>query len=723
VLEYDKVKELLVSYATSGLGKNLAQRIHPLTDINRIEQIIAETTELKSLLSPNVRLPLGGLHDLFPIMEKLENGEEILLSEEIILIKETLRAGRIVKEYLEDTTEDYPNLRRFAQSISTYPNIEEKIEKTFDDGGVMRNSASPELKSIRNQIQTLRGRIRTKLQSVIRSKGINSYLQDTVVRERKGRPVLAVKEHHADKVAGTIRDKSDSGNSLFIEPLAVLSMGDELQNLMNAEKAEMVRILREITAMIADKTEALRKTLKVLAHIDLTYAKVRFSRDYEMNPPLLNTDGVIDVKQARHPLLMALQREAIKSGEPEKIDNPLPPSPLDNPLPQSPLPKGGRGVVVSGIAEVVPIDFRLGDDFNTLILTGPNTGGKTVTLKTVGLLTLMAQSGMHVPAAENPKMAVFQQIFADIGDEQSIEQSLSTFSSHLTNIAGILKNADENSLVLLDELGGGTDPAEGAALGKSILKYLHKRNVKTTVTTHISPLKNLGYTVPGIENASVEFDVVTLKPTYKLLIGTPGSSNALAIAKRLGLPTEVIEHAEADSAQEDENAAELINQLQSAKVIAEKNKLAVEQAKTEAFQLVHSYRMKLQKLTEQEEHLQKQLHEEAFAALRKVKGQLARIRSSKLSPQSILNSIDGIYKDLSEQLKEFPEEASIPPRAGGIEGGRQEFTRRLEVGDEVRVLSLNRIGTISKIDVNGEQVVVQLGMMQMAVSLEDIEMI
>ncbi|MBM3240506.1 endonuclease MutS2 [Candidatus Poribacteria bacterium] len=682
VLEYDKVKEWLVSYATSGLGKNLAQQIRPLTDINRLEQLIAETTELKALLSPNVRLPLGGLHDLFPLMEKLENGEEILLSEEIILIKETLRAGRIVKEYLEDTTEDYPNLRRLAQSISTYPNIEEKIENTFDDGGVMRNSASPELKSIRNQIQTLRGRIRTKLQSVIRSKRINSYLQDTVVRERKGRPVLAVKEHHADKVTGTIRDKSDSGNSLFIEPQAVLSMGDELQNLMNAEKAEMVRILREITAMIADKTEALRKILKVLAHIDLTYAKVRFSRDYEMKPPLLNTEGIIDVKQARHPLLMALQREANKSSEPEKT------------------------------TEIVPIDFRLGDDFNTLILTGPNTGGKTVTLKTVGLLTLMAQSGMHVPAAENPKMAVFQQIFADIGDEQSIEQSLSTFSSHLTNIAGILKNADENSLVLLDELGGGTDPAEGAALGKSILKYLHKRNVKTTVTTHISPLKNLGYTVPGIENASVEFDVVTLKPTYKLLIGTPGSSNALAIAKRLGLPTEVIEHAAADSAQEDENAAELINQLQSAKVIAEKNKLAVEQAKTETFQLKQEYRMKLQKLTEQEEHLPKQLHEEAFAAMLKVKGQIARIRSSKLSSQSILNSIDEIYKDLSAQLEAFPEEEQ-----------RQEFTRRLEVGDEVRVLSLNRIGTISKMDTNGEKIVVQLGMMQMAVSLEDIEMI
>ena len=680
VLEYDKVKELLVSYATSGLGKNLAQRIRPLTDVNRIKQLIVETTELKSLLSPNIRLPLGGLHDLFPIMENLEKGEEILLSEEIILIKETLRAGRIVKGYFEDTAEDYPNLRRFAQSINTYPGIEEKIKKTLDDGGVMRNSASPALKSIRNQIQTLRGRIRTKLQSVIRSKGINPYLQDTVVRERKGRPVLAVKERHADRVAGAVRDRSDSGNSLFIEPQAVQSMGNELQELMNAEKAEMVRILREITAMIADKTEALRKTLKVLAHIDLTYAKVRFSSDYDMNPPLVNTEGIINVNQAIHPLLLALQREASKSDEPEKV------------------------------TEVVPIDFRLGSDFNTLILTGPNTGGKTVSLKTVGLLTLMAQSGMHVPTAESPKLAVFQQVFADIGDEQSLEQSLSTFSSHLTNIAGILKKADENSLVLLDELGGGTDPAEGAALGKSILEYLHKRNVKTTVTTHISPLKNLGYTVPGIENASVEFDVVTLQPTYRLLIGTPGSSNALAIAKRLGLPSKVIEHAEATSAQEDENVAELINQLQSAKVITEKNKRATEESKTTAFQLEQEYQMKLQNLTEQEKRLRKQLHEDAFAALRKIKGRIARIRGSRSSSQAVLNSLNEIYKDLSEQLEEFPEEEQ-----------RQEFVQRLEIGDEVRIRSLNRIGTISKMDTNAEQAVVQLGMMQMNVSLEDIE--
>jgi DNA mismatch repair protein MutS2 len=598
------------------------------------------------------------------------------------LIKETLRAGRIIKGYLENTDEYYPNLRRFAQSIKVYPEIEEKIDKTLDEGGVMRNSASPELKSIRNQIQTLRGRIRTKLQAVIRSKGINPYLQDTVVRERKGRPVIAVMERQARKIPGAMRDKSDSGNTIFIEPEAIRAMGDELQNLMSAEKAEMVRILREITAMIADKTESLRKTLKLLAHIDLTYAKVCFSRDYEMNPPLLNADGIIDVNQARHPLLLALQREAGKSDESEKI------------------------------AEVVPINFRLGSDFNILIITGPNTGGKTVALKTIGILTLMAQSGMHVPASENPKLAVFQEVFADIGDEQSLEQSLSTFSSHLTNIAGILRKTDENSLVLLDELGGGTDPAEGAALGKSILEYLHRRKTKAAVTTHISPLKNLGYTIQGIENASVEFDVATLRPTYRLQIGIPGSSNALTIAKRLGLPHEVIANAEASSEREDENVAELINQLQSAKVISEKNKRYSEKAKTEAIQLEQEYRMKLQKLSEQETHLRQQLRQDAFAALRKVKSQIAKLRGSKTSSQSILNSLNKIYKDLSEEIEEFPEEKQ-----------RQESIRQLETGDEVRVRSLNKIGTLGKIDAGRNQAVIQLGIMQITVPLEDIEIV
>lgn len=680
VLEYGKIIELLVSYTTSGLGKNLAQRIQPLTDVRLIERLIAETTELKTLLSPDVRLPLGGLHDLFPLLEKLEKGEEILLPEEIMLIKETLRAGRIVKGYLEGTDKSYPHLRQLAQSISIYPDIEAKIEKIFDEGGGMKSSASSELKSIRNKIGVLRGRIRSKLQSVMRARHVNPHLQDTIVRERKGRSVIAVKERHADRVSGAIRDKSDSGNTVFIEPEATRGMGDELQASMDAEKAEMARILREITAIIAEKIKPLRKTLNILAHIDLTYAKVCFSRDYDMNPPLLNTDDVINFNNARHPLLLALQRESAKTE-----------------LSHSSFP-----------TPIVPIDFRLGDDFNTLIITGPNTGGKTVTLKTVGLLTLMTQSGMHVPAGENSTLSVFPQVFADIGDEQSLEQSLSTFSSHLRNIASILSQADNKSLVLLDELGGGTDPAEGAALGKSILEYLHVRNTRTTVTTHISPLKNLGYTVPGIENASVEFDIATLQPTYRLLIGTPGSSNALRIAKRLGLPHEVIANAEKTSTQKDDSTAELMNQLQAAKVTTEENKRITEQAKAEALRLEHEYRKKLDELAKQETEMREQLHKNAFTALRTTKGRIDRLRGAQASPK-LLKSLHEISIYMSDKLKEFPEEKQ-----------QREFIHKLKTGDEVRVHSLDRVGILSEIDSHTQKAVVRLGAMQMTVPLEDV---
>ncbi len=690
VLEYDKIRELLVSYATSGLGKNLAQRIHPLTDVRRIERLNAETTELKRLLSPERSLPLGGLHDLFPLLEKLEKGEDILPPEEILLINDTLRAARIVKGYLEGLDNSYPHLRQFARSISIYPEIEAKIEMTFGPSGEMKSSASSELKSIRKKIQVLRGRIRDKLQAVLRAQNVSPHLQDTVIRERKGRPVIAVKEREASRVPGAVRDKSDSGTTLFIEPDAIRGMGDELQTAMDAEKAEMVRILREITAIIAEKIAPLRETLNILAHTDLTYAKVRFSRDFEMNPPLLNTDGIIDLKGARHPLLLALQRTSSGSGDSAAT----PPHP-------SPSPWTGR---------VVPIDFRLGDDFNTLIITGPNTGGKTLTLKTVGLLTLMAQSGLHVPAGENSTLAVFDEVSVDIGDEQSIKQSLSTFSSHLRNIAGILSHANEKSLVLLDELGGGTDPAEGAALGTSILEYLHARHARTVVTTHISPLKNLGYTVPGVENASVEFDIATLRPTYKLLIGTPGSSNALAIAKRLGLPHEVIANAEKSSTQQDNGEAELINQLQAARKIAVENKRLTAQAKAEALRLEGEYRQKLDELAMQEMEMRDQLSKDAFTTLRAVKGQMDGLRSSEASRTSLLNALDEISMYIAERLNESPEGSQ-----------RLKLIRQLKPGDEVRVRSLDRAGILNTVDSRTQKAVVQFGVMQMTVPLEDVE--
>ena len=674
VLEYDKIKELLVGYTASGLGASLAQRIQPLTDLHRIEQLIAETAELKSLLSPDRYLPLGGLHDLFPILEKLDKGADILIIEEIMYIKETLRAFRIVKEYLEDAKGDYPHLRRLAGDIRVYPEIDAKIENTLNENGAVKSSASPKLKSIRKTIQTLKGRIRGKLQSTLRSKSVSPYLQDPIIRERKGRPVIAVKERDASRVPGAVRDRSDRGNTVFIEPEVVRELGNELQAAMDTEGAEIVRLLREITAKIAAVTEPMGKTLKILAHLDLTYAKTRFSRDYEMNPPALNSNGRLNLKVGRHPLLLVLQREED-----------------------------------SEVEAVVPINFRLGDDFNTLIITGPNTGGKTITLKTVGLLTLMAQSGMHIPAGEDSELAVFSHISADIGDEQSIEQSLSTFSSHLRNIAEILSSADANSLVLLDELGGGTDPAEGAALGKSILEYLHTRNARTVVSTHISPLKNLGYTVPGVENASVAFDIATLRPTYKLLIGTPGSSNALAIAQRLGLPDEVIANAEKSSTGQDDGTTELINQLQAAKVVMEKNRLAATEARAEAARLQSEYRQKLDEVSAHETEMQAQLSVDTYALLHQIKGQIDRLCHSEASRRSLLESLAEIRAYMAGELSEFPEEQE-----------RQTFIHELRKGDEVHVHSLDSVGVLNEVDPQNQKAVVRFGAMEMTVPLDDV---
>ena len=674
VLEYDKIRELLVGYTASGLGARLAQRIQPLTDLHRIERLIAETTELKRLLSPDRYLPLGGLHDLSPILEKSDKGADILIIEEIMHVKETLRAFRIVKEFLADAKGDYPHLRQLAGEIRLYPEIDAKIENTLNENGAVKNSASPELRSIRKTIQAVKGRIQGRLQSTLRSKSVSPYLQDPIIRERKGRPVIAVKERDASRVPGSVRDRSDRGNTVFIEPEAVRELGNELQAAIDAEGAEIVRLLREITAKIAAVTEPMGETLKILAHLDLTYAKVRFSRDYEMNPPALNPNGRLNLKTGCHPLLLTLQREED-----------------------------------SEVEAVVPIDFRLGDDFNTLIITGPNTGGKTITLKTVGLLTLMAQSGMHISAGEGSEVAVFSHISADIGDEQSIEQSLSTFSSHLRNIAEILSSADENSLVLLDELGGGTDPAEGAALGKSILEYLHTRNARTVVSTHISPLKNLGYTVPGVENASVAFDIATLRPTYKLLIGTPGSSNALAIAKRMGLPDEVITNAETGSAGQDDGAAELINQLQAAKVVMEKNKRAATETQAEAARIESEYRQKLDKISAHETETQAQLSVDTYALLQQIKGQIDRLCHSEGSRRSLLESLSEISTYMAAELSEFPEEQE-----------RQGFIHELKEGDEVRVHSLDSVGVLSDVDPQTQKAVVRFGAMQMTVPLEDV---
>ena len=677
VLEYAKVIELLAGHASSGLGQRLAYQLQPLTDAPLIQQLIEETSELKQVLCPDLTLPLGGLHDLFPLFDRLDQGADLLNPPELMLIKETLRANRNLRAYFCDVNPEYGHLRRWGQSLGDYPEIEARLQKALGDTGTIQTGASSELKSIRSQMRTLRGRIRGKMQTIMRASNVSPYLQDAVVHERKGRPVIALKRSHASRVSGARRDLSDSGQTVFVEPEGIRQMGDELEEAINAEKAEIVRILQEIAGLIASKLKPLRTTLLLLAHIDLTYAKVRFSRSYDMNAPLLDDSNSMVIRNARHPLLLALQREETDS---------------------------------ASDTDVVPLDFRIGSDFNTLVITGPNTGGKTVTLKTVGLLSLMAQSGLHIPAAEGSRLPVFTQIFADIGDEQSIEQSLSTFSSHLQNIGRILASVDGHSLVLLDELGGGTDPAEGAALARSILEYLHNHQARTVVTTHISDLKNLGYTIPGFENASVEFDVQTLRPTYRLLTGTPGSSNALAVARRLGLPAQVLADAKMHTEHLDDGLGDLLNELQSAKVTIEENRHTTDLARTEAERLEREYRQKLDEVTQREAELGETLRKEAFSALRDLKRQVDLLARADSSQDLLARGLARMSELLDKHLYVHPEEQE-----------QRKATKEIEAGDEVYVRTFGQTGTLRRIDQQRKKAVVQLGPIQMTVSLKDVE--
>lgn len=678
-LEYTKVRELLLDRAASGLGAGLARQIEPLTDRQRIEQLLAETGELKRLLAPGRSLPMGGLHDLGPLLDRLDAGEEILAIEEILYVGETLASCRTIKSYFSEVDESYPHLCRFDRDIATYPEIEDRIQQTFGGGGTILNKATAELNAIRKQIRIVRGRVQGKLQAVLRSSEVSPYLEDTGIRERGGRPVIAIKARHAGRVAGRRRDKSDSGGTVFIEPDGIHELGDELEAALDREKAEMARILRQLTGLIAASAESLRRALAVLAHIDLTYAKVRLSRDYDMAPPQLNSRGIIRLEQARHPLLLALhQRPGQAAGSP-----------------------------------VVPIDVRLGDDFHTLVITGPNTGGKTITLKTIGLLCLMAQSGLHIPAGSGSTVPVFEHIAADIGDEQSIEQSLSTFSSHLRNIAAMLQRANEHSLILLDELGGGTDPTEGAALASAILRYLHARGVRTAVTTHISQLKSLGYTVPGIENASIGFDVETLAPTHELLIGTAGNSNALVIARRLGLPAEVIAGAVSHARDQDGDAVDLVDQLQAAKRaaaadrrLAEEDRRLAAADRAAAAGLEAEWRRRTAGLAGGREP-QDGASADPRASLRRLQQEIEQLSRGDASRHALIQSLRRLSASLGEDLR------------AASAGGRESAAERApEPGDEVYVRSLDRVGVLRQID--GRKAVVQFGSLPMTVERDDL---
>ena len=667
VLEFPQVIDILAGFATSGLGQRQVRSLLPQNDLAEVARRLAETTELKLLLMPEQDLPIGGLHDLSFILQELDKGVDVLLIEQILEVADTLRAARRVSGYLRGVEASHPHVAGMAEGIHLFDELEERIDITFNENGGIKSSASSRLKTARNEIQTLRGRIRGKLSTLMRSPAVAPHLQDTGIREHDGRPTLAVRATAGSRVAGAQRARSDSGGTVFIEPEGVRKMGDELSAAINKEMEETVRILREITALIAEEATQLTTTMVAMAHVDMTFAKVRMSRTFAMEPAKLNDKGLIGLQAARHPLLLDLERR-------------------------------------EGIDEVVPIDVKLGDDFHTLIITGPNTGGKTVALKTIGLLTLMAMSGMHVPAEAGSTLPVLHDVWADIGDEQSIEQSLSTFSSHLTQIGQILQGADRNSLVLLDELGGGTDPVEGAALARAILEHLHRNGVRTAVTTHISELKTLGYTLPGVENASIEFDVETLKPTHKVLIGTAGSSNALALARRLGLPEAVI--ALAETHRQGDESADLLNELQAARVRTLADREQAQAAGEEAQRQREETRRVLEETQAQLELAKVSNGQAAYATLREVRQQIENLRREDPSKRSLLLALGAVEAVIEKELERAPDvKVRQSPR----------------VGDRVLVRSLGQVGVLNEVNTRTSRAVVDMGAAPVTVALGEVE--
>jgi DNA mismatch repair protein MutS2 len=664
VLEYHQVIEILAGFATSGLGQVRVRELQPLTDTAQIERLMMETTQLKSLLGADQELPIGGLHDIGFILDELDR-VEVLLIEQILRVGETLRAARSVRQFLAAAEETHPQVARMAEPIASFTELEESIELTFNENGAIKSSASSALKSARNEIQIFRGRIKGKLATLMRSPSISPHLQDTGIREHHGRPTVAVRASSVSRVPGVQRGRSDSGGTIFVEPEGIRKMGEELTAAQDREREEMVRILQELTAKIAAEVNRLRTTLVAMAHVDMTYAKVRLSRTFAMQPPILNHEGVIRLREARHPLLLDLE---------------------------------DRG----GIEEVIPIDVRLGDDFHTLIITGPNTGGKTVALKTIGLLTLMAMTGLHVPASDHSTLPVLQDVWADIGDEQSIEQSLSTFSSHLTQIGQILHGADAHSLVLLDELGGGTDPEEGAALARAILEHLHERGVRTAVTTHISQLKTLGYTMTGVENASIEFDVETLQPTHKVLIGQAGSSNALALARRLGLPETVI--SEAESSRQEDESTRLLSELQAARLQGLAEREESEKAKAEAVRLQDEAQEVLDDVTAQQELSKITSGQAAYDTLRHLKRKLAHLQREEPSKRALMLALGELLATIEEKLIQIP-----------------SVTRPVKVGDRVLVRNLGQVGVLNHLDPRSSKAIVEIGSSPVTVAVEELE--
>lgn len=672
VLDFQKVIDRLVQQAQTSLGKDLAARLKPSTDLEEVNSLQEETDEASQVIRLNVPVPLGGIFDIRPSLKRSVIGG-VLSTSECLDVANTIYGGRQVKDFVVGLDENLPILKELVEGITPLRNLELEIKRCIDDHGQVMDSATDKLRGIRSSIRTHESRIREKLESYTRTK--SNMLSDAIITIRNERYVLPVKHEYRGAVGGIVHDQSASGQTLFMEPKAVVDLNNQLQELRAKENQEIDRILRELSQHIAEDEAFLSENVRILARVDYMFARANLAREMKASRPTMNNHGYIKMQQARHPLIAP--------------------------------------------DEVVANDIEIGKEYTSIVITGPNTGGKTVTLKMVGLCTLMAQSGLQVPALDGCEMAVFEHVFADIGDEQSIEQNLSTFSSHMTNIVDILNHVDNRTLVLFDELGAGTDPQEGAALAMSILDEVVSRNARVIATTHYPELKAYGYNREQVINASMEFDVQTLQPTYRLLIGVPGRSNAFEISKRLGLDPSIIERAKSHIGVDSKNVENMIASLEKSKIQAEKEYEEAHEILLESERLRKQMEEEWNQFETKREALYKKAEEKAEKAIRKAREEAEIIVSEirKMKTDAKLKEHEWI------EAKKMLEEAQ--PKLSSKQDGKKEPKASKEVlspGDEIKLLTLNQNGSVLE-KISDSEYLVQVGIMKVKVKRSDLQLI
>ena len=676
-LEYYKILAMLKERASCCVSRELVDTMEPSGDFDTVERELKLTAEAETLFYKIGRSPVDGFPDMRHCLERM-HAALFLSTGELLGIASCLKAARIAKDILAKEVGEESYLYNLAGLLITHRSAEEEINRCIINEDEIFDGASPALARIRRAMRLANEKVREKLNSMIRSTAYQKYLQEPIITIRNGRFVIPVKQEYRQQIPGLIHDQSSSGATLFIEPSAVVELGNEYKKLLAEEADEIERILTELTAMLAPYADEIREDLNIMGQIDLVFAKAKLSRELNAVMPRLNRNNYVRIVRGRHPLI-----------------------PAD---------------------KVVPIDIWIGKDYRSLIITGPNTGGKTVTLKIVGLFALMVQSGIFVPANEGSEFPVFEHIYADIGDEQSIEQSLSTFSSHMKNIVGILDKADENSLVLLDELGAGTDPIEGAALAMSILEELNDRHCICVSTTHYSEIKAFAMTHEGMENASMEFDIDRLCPTYRLYIGIPGKSNAFEISSRLGLPDSIIDNAKSFLKGEDVRFEDIISSAQSQHRIAEEERKMAEEARAELEKLRADAERERRKLDEDRNRLQAKAKEDAKRIVADTKREMEKLIVEIRSIKDIDRSAaDRAIQAARDTLRAT--ETAVNEKEAIKKEDNTKPPKTVRAGDTVNIVTLDQKATVLSAPDSKGEVMVQAGVMKLNVKLKDIRLI